>query len=86
MRHLITCQAGLIKRGNNTWEAGTNSGIARIGLAGTDDRGLINSGVLEGSNVDLTEEFTELIVTQRSFTANGKIITTSDEFFAGNCS
>jgi len=72
--------AGLIKRGNNTWEAGTNSGIARIGLAGTDDRGLINSGVLEGSNVDLTEEFTELIVTQRSFTANGKIITTSDEF------
>lgn len=72
--------AGLIKRGNNTWEAGTNSGIARIGQAGTDDRGLINSGVLEGSNVDLTEEFTELIVTQRSFSANGKIITTSDEF------
>ena len=72
--------AGLIKRGNNTWESGTNSGIARIGQAGTDDRGLINSGVLEGSNVDLTEEFTELIVTQRSFSANGKIITTSDEF------
>lgn len=72
--------AGLIKQGNNTFDSSTNSGIARFGVPGTDDRGLLNSGVLEGSNVDLTEEFTELIITQRSFTANGRIITTSDEF------
>ncbi|MCO4783115.1 MAG: flagellar hook-basal body complex protein [Candidatus Cloacimonetes bacterium] len=72
--------AGLIKGGNNTYNVTSNSGIARIGKAGADDRGLLSSGVLEGSNVDLTEEFTELIVTQRSFSANGRIITTSDEF------
>jgi len=72
--------SGLIKQGNNTFNSSTNSGIPRYGVPGTDDRGLLNSGVLEGSNVDLTEEFTELIVTQRSFTANGRIITTSDEF------
>lgn len=72
--------AGLIKGGNNTYNVTSNSGIARIGKAGNDDRGLLSSGVLEGSNVDLTEEFTELIVTQRSFSANGRIITTSDEF------
>ncbi|MCJ8347113.1 flagellar hook-basal body complex protein, partial [bacterium] len=72
--------AGLIKRGNNTYTVTSNSGIARIGKAGQDDRGLLSSGVLEGSNVDLTEEFTELIVTQRSFSANGRIITTADEF------
>ncbi|PCJ21472.1 MAG: hypothetical protein COB02_02450 [Candidatus Cloacimonadota bacterium] len=72
--------AGLVKKGTNTFSVTSNSGLARIGKAGQDDRGLLSSGVLEGSNVDLTEEFTELIVTQRSFSANGRIITTSDEF------
>ena len=71
---------GLSKRGANTFTTSTNSGIANIGIAGSDDRGLMNSGVLESSNVDLTDEFTELIITQRSFSANGRIITTSDEF------
>ena len=71
---------GLSKKGSNTFTTSTNSGIANIGIAGSDDRGLMNSGVLESSNVDLTDEFTELIITQRSFSANGRIITTSDEF------
>jgi len=71
---------GLVKRGSNLFDVSANSGIARIGSAGSDDRGLLKSGVLEGSNVDLTEEFTDLIITQRAFSANGRIITTSDEF------
>lgn len=71
---------GLFKKGANTFTTSTNSGEANIGTAGSDDRGLMNSGVLESSNVDLTDEFTELIITQRSFSANGRIITTSDEF------
>lgn len=71
---------GLVKRGNNLYDVSANSGIARVGIAGSDDRGLIKAGVLENSNVDLTEEFTELIITQRAFSANGRIITTSDEF------
>ena len=41
--------------------------------------GSINSGFLEMSNVDLSEEFTEMIVAQRGFQANSRIITTSDE-------
>jgi len=76
----FTNSDGLIKKGQNTFLNSTNSGRALIGTAGTDARGLINAGVLEGSNVDLTDEFTELIIAQRSFTANGRIITTSDEF------
>jgi flagellar hook-basal body protein len=71
---------GLLRSGSNTFEATSSSGLARIGKAGNDGRGAVVSGTLESSNVDLTEEFTELIVTQRSFSANGRIITTSDEF------
>ena len=76
----FTNPEGLFKQGTNTFTTSTNSGDANIGTAGSDDRGLMNSGVLESSNVDLTDEFTELIITQRSFSANGRIITTSDEF------
>ncbi len=71
---------GLIRNGSNVFDVSGNSGIPRIGTAGSDDRGLIKSGSLEGSNVDLTDEFTDLIVTQRAFSANGRVITTSDEF------
>ncbi len=44
--------------------------------------GLINQGAIEMSNVDLSEEFTEMIVTTRAFQASSKVITTSDELFA----
>ena len=50
-----------------------------IGLAGVAGRGVLNSGALEMSNVDLAEEFTGLIVAQRGFQANSRVITTSDE-------
>jgi len=50
-----------------------------IGIAGTGGRGSIVSGALEGSNVDLGTEFVDLISYQRGFSANSRIISTSDE-------
>lgn len=70
---------GLTKKGGNLYEASSNSGVASIGPALADGRGAIKSGTLEMSNVDLSEEFTEMIVAQRAFQANTRVITTSDE-------
>jgi flagellar hook protein FlgE len=56
-----------------------NSGTAQIGAAGMPGYGAISPSSLEMSNVDLSEEFTEMIITQRGFQANSRIITTSDE-------
>lgn len=70
---------GLSRIGNNMWRATDNSGTAVVGTASTGGRGAINSGFLEASNVDISNEFTDLIVTQRGFQANTKIISTVDE-------
>lgn len=70
--------SGLMKAGNNLFQESINSGVANISPAG-DGTGSIVSGTLEMSNVDLAEEFTEMIVAQRGFQANTRIITTSDE-------
>ncbi len=69
---------GLEKVGDNLYAASLNSGDAQI-MDITKDGGYMNSGVLEGSNVDLAKEFTDMITTQRGFQANSKVITTSDE-------
>ncbi|MBW3113865.1 flagellar hook protein FlgE [Bacillus sp. MCCB 382] len=69
---------GLTKAGNNLFQASNNSGLPNQGVAG-DGRGSLQSGSLEMSNVDLSEEFTEMITAQRGFQANTRIITTSDE-------
>lgn len=67
--------AGLEKAGDNLFVASTNSGeFDGIGEAGT-----FNTGVLEMSNVDLSQEFTDMITTQRGFQANSRIISVSDE-------
>jgi flagellar hook protein FlgE len=50
-----------------------------IGFAGTSNASTITAGALENSNVDLSEEFAEMIVTQRGFQANARVITTADE-------
>ncbi|HEY0401761.1 MAG: flgE [Blastococcus sp.] len=71
--------SGLQKAGNSTFRVGDNSGVANVGQAGVAGRGVLNSGALEMSNVDLAEEFTGLIVAQRGFQANSKVITSSDE-------
>jgi len=71
--------AGLSKVGSNLFRETSNSGVANVGDAGTGRRGTLAPGSLEGSNVDLAEEFTKLIVAQRGFQANARVITTSDE-------
>lgn len=70
---------GLSKTGGNVYAETNNSGAAQIGTAGTGGRGEITPGSLEMSNVDLSQEFTDMIITQRGFQANSRIITTSDE-------
>jgi flagellar hook protein FlgE len=70
---------GLEKAGNSSFRVGVNSGVAQVGTAGVGGRGALMSGALEMSNVDLAEEFTGLIVAQRGFQANSRVITSSDE-------
>ena len=55
------------------------SGQPVVGEAGTTIQGSIRAGSIELSNVDLAEEFTNMIVTQRGFQASARSITTSDE-------
>ena len=71
--------SGLTKSGNSSYAVGDNSGSANIGVAGTGGRGSLTAGALEMSNVDLAQEFTGLIIAQRGFQANSKVITTSDQ-------
>jgi flagellar hook protein FlgE len=70
---------GLLQCGGTMFQVSNNSGDARIGAPGEQGMGAIIPGSLEMSNVDLSEEFTDMIVTQRGFQANSRIITTSDE-------
>jgi flagellar hook protein FlgE len=71
--------SGLEKAGSSSFRVGVNSGVANVGVAGAGGRGQLVSGALEMSNVDLAEEFTGLIVAQRGFQANSRVITSSDE-------
>ncbi|MCM1386293.1 MAG: flagellar hook-basal body complex protein [Bacillus sp. (in: Bacteria)] len=71
--------AGLSKQGDNLYSATANSGeFDGIGDDITANGDSMTSGVLEMSNVDLSQEFTEMITTQRGFQANSRIITVSD--------
>jgi flagellar hook protein FlgE len=70
---------GLGRAGQNLWIETRDSGNAAMGTAGSGGRGATSAGALEGSNVDLAEEFVGLIQHQRSFSANSKTITTADE-------
>lgn len=69
----------LQKLGGNAYTSTTNSGPAQTGGAAEEGFGIIRQGNLEMSNVDLANEFTEMIVTSRAYQANARIITTSDE-------
>ncbi len=70
---------GGLERIAGVWRETPNSGLAQIGAAGSGGRGLMAAGTLEMSNVDLAEEFTRLIVAQRGFQGNARVISTSDE-------
>lgn len=71
--------AGLERAGSTMFMESANSGQPQVGAAGTPGFGSISPSSLEMSNVDLSEEFTELIITQRGFQANSRVITSSDE-------
>ncbi|WP_338786613.1 flagellar hook-basal body complex protein [Metabacillus sp. FJAT-53654] len=86
---MFTNSGGLEKIGGNLFKQTANSGsidkdnngiqLEELTVAGKDGAASIIAGALEMSNVDLSEEFTEMIVAQRGFQSNTKIITTSDE-------
>jgi flagellar hook protein FlgE len=70
---------GLEKVGGSNFRSTVNSGVPQVGTAGLGGRGLLSSGGFEMSNVDLAQEFTNLIISQRGFQANSRVVTTSDE-------
>jgi len=70
---------GLQKVGDNIWKETLASGPANIGTANDVGRGSVLGAHLEMSNVDVADEFTRLIITQRGYQANSRIVTTSDE-------
>jgi flagellar hook protein FlgE len=70
---------GLEKIGDSMFRTTVNSGLAQVGTAGSAGLGMMTSGALEMSNVDLAAEFTNLVIAQRGFQANSRVITTSDE-------
>lgn len=71
--------AGMIQVGGTLFQESANSGTASINAPTISGLGALIPSSLEMSNVDLSEEFTDMIVTQRGFQANSRIITTSDE-------
>jgi flagellar hook protein FlgE len=71
--------AGLLRIGDNMYQESANSGGAVLGFALEGSQSQLTSGALEMSNVDLAQEFTNMIVAQRGFQANGKVVSTSDE-------
>ncbi|HYE71736.1 MAG TPA: flagellar hook protein FlgE [Blastocatellia bacterium] len=76
---VFNAQNGLRRLGNNLFGETLASGQASIGVAGTGGRGEIVGSALEQSNVDIATEFTELIVAQRSYQANSRVITTLNQ-------
>lgn len=70
---------GLVQQGQDVYTAGNNSGAANVLTAGTGGAGTIQSGALEGSNVDLAQEFTNMIAAERGFQANSQVVTTANQ-------
>ncbi len=69
---------GLTQLGDLNWAESYESGAALVGAPGSSSLGLIESGALEGSNVDLTEQLVSMITAQRNFQANAQVISTAD--------
>ena len=70
---------GLQQIGDTVWAESFNAGSAIRGIAGSGSFGLVQSGALEASNVDLTEQLVNMITAQRNFQANAQMISTSDQ-------
>jgi flagellar hook protein FlgE len=79
----FTNPAGLLKQGSNFYSQSPNSGTANLGTAGeVFPSTSVAGGALESSNVELTEQFTEIINTQRAFEAASRIVTVSDQMLS----
>ncbi len=72
-------QDGLRREGGNLYSATVDSGPAELGRAGTENFGTIHAGYIENSNVDMSAEMVDMIITQRGFQSNSKVVTTADE-------
>ena len=70
---------GLRQTGNSYWSATGISGGAALGAANENGFGSLSAGILEGSNVDITEELVNLIAAQRNFQANAKALDTASQ-------
>ena len=70
---------GLQPLGNNGWGESTSSGQPLVGTAGTGSLGALQSGAIEESNVDLTQELVDMITAQRVYQANAQTIKTQDQ-------
>jgi flagellar hook protein FlgE len=70
---------GLVKLGSNRYGESASAGIPNVGIAGTGGRGTLIGSSLEQSNVDIAQEFTQMILAQRGYQANSKSITVADE-------
>jgi flagellar basal-body rod protein FlgG len=73
---------GLNSVGKNLFMATTASGDAIVGApGGSDGMGTLEQGVLEKSNVDIVEEFIQMILAQRSYESNSKVVSAADQMF-----
>lgn len=75
-------ETGLNREGGNLFTKTLDSGEASPGPANNNGLGSIHANALEQSNVDLAREFVQMITTQRGFSANGKVITTTDQMLS----
>ena len=78
----VANKEGLLRIGDDQFATSLTSGEPSFGWAGTGSLGSLAPASLEGSNVDLANEFTNLVLAQRGFSANSKVITTADEMLA----
>jgi flagellar hook protein FlgE len=69
----------LIAAGNNNYQLSARTALPAIGTPGTGGRGTVIGGAVEASTVDIAQEFTNLIVCQRGYEANAKVVTTVDQ-------
>ena len=75
----FTSEDGLRREGNNLFSATEDSGNMEMGVAGTENYGKINAYNIEHSNVDMSQEMVNMIVNQRGFQSNSKVVTTADQ-------
>jgi len=73
---------GLAAHSGNVFAQTDGSGLVNLRLPGTGGAGTVTPSALEGANVDLADEFTRMIITQRAYSANARVITTTDQMLS----